>query len=208
MCEIRVRVFDAYGNEVCSHGESQEKYSWERDDQTGDSRPQGRQWDSKNDGYYFVYDNPIERLLNEETASIEFESSHDEDSTNQSLTYEVEISETPLFGEGNRTDSLVAVRNLVIADTIGHVDVRFQKGKHPSDWIEEESISSLKPNTLYYMRVRSFDGYDYSEWSSVNAMMMVWDKRPVLKNFSVGVPKVDDGTGNLVPADRPNGEME
>ena len=52
ICEVRLRVFDDNGSEYCSHDIILDgsTYDFERD------HPQYRYWGSRNDGYYFCFD--------------------------------------------------------------------------------------------------------------------------------------------------------
>jgi hypothetical protein len=67
------------------------------------------------------------------------------------------------------------------------INIKFQNEKDPSKWIED-SIDSLKPNTLYYARAICYDGYDYSEWSRVSAFKMVLNFVPNPKLLNLYYP--------------------
>jgi hypothetical protein len=58
---------------------------------------------------------------------------------------------------------------------------------------------------LYFCRARSFDGYDYSDWSIVNAVKMTSNKIPICYIHNVYYPTMVDSNGQIVNADRPNG---
>ena len=127
VCEVRIRLFDKDGNEYTTHERVTDgtMYDFEVEtvyDGNGDvigqtPKPQLRRWGSRNDGYYFCYDESIDKFLNSERTAFEFRKSQDEDA-GQNLRYEFQISDTPLFGDGLKDDAvLLDIPGIVIPDS-------------------------------------------------------------------------------------------
>jgi len=102
------------------------------------------------------------------------------------LVYELQLSDSPLFGEGLNSNSLIKVENILANDTYIDVDITFQD-KNVENF-EPESIDKLRPNVLYFCRVRSFDGFDYSDWAKVDSIMMIQNSIPTPKIYGVYYP--------------------
>ena len=207
-CEVRLTVYGTDGKIYCTHESTNETYDFEGD------KPQYKKWGSKRDELYFVYDNTINTILNSLQGTIQFSKATDLD-TEQELTYDFQISRSPLFDEGFAGQAL-SWSGLPMSQLqqFYEMPVAFQNEKNPEKW-EEETASSLYPNTMYFMRARAFDGLDYGDWSTVNAFTCVINFVPICHIVGIeypvmtdtnGVP-IKDNEGN-VQYDRPNGEIK
>lgn len=193
-CEVRLRIFDKDENEYTTHEIITDgtTYSFEKDN------PQYRKWGSRNDGLYFCYDSTINTVLNKQDVVFKFTVGMDQDS-NQNLQYHLQISDSPLFGQGLKSSSIINVTDpndmIISADNTVTVPAAFQMIRDSQLW-EKQSITSLRPNIIYYCRARSFDGYDYSDWSIVNAVKTICNDAPICRIVNVTFPQ-----------DRPNGQV-
>ena len=70
-CEVRLRIFDANGNEYCTHGKlpsGSPSYAWELMED-GTPNRQNRLWGSQDDRYYFCFDPDIDDRRNIDNSS-------------------------------------------------------------------------------------------------------------------------------------------
>lgn len=201
LCQVRLRLFDNKENEITSHEiiTNGTEYDFQGD------HPQFRKWNSKNDNFYFCYDNTINVLLNHFQSKFVFSKSFDIN-TEQNLEYVLQISRTPLFGQGKDKSSLIEIKNISIPDMDAEINALFQEQKN-EELLQEQTINTLFTNTLYYFRARCFDGYDYSDWTPVNAAKVINNKLPVPEIISVDVPYIINKDGNLQVAERSEGQM-
>lgn len=222
LCEIRLRLFDKNGNEYTSHEPVYDGtvYNFEVEtvvDGNGDvigetPKPQGRRWGTRDDGMYFVFDNVIDTCVNMNMAQFNFSLDLDQDS-GQSLVYDLQISNTPLFGEGLMEDPVLLEASNVESSGASKNSLNASIDTSPGasermETLENKPLPVLLPNKMYYFRARSFDGYDHSEWSRVNACEFIQNDIPFCEIINVDTPKIlDTSSGELVEGDRPRGEM-
>ena len=176
-CQIRITIFDEKDNQYCTHQYTDNIYDFER------NNPRYRKWDSRNDNYYFCF-YPIRKFLKEvgETSLIRYFIQYDilsESDVGQSVNYVVQVSETPLFAQGLNEESLIQFTN-----NSYRREVEFS-----SEIDENNPLINLQFNKMYYCRAKSFDGYDYSDWSKISVFQVVLNDMPVPQIVGVYYPK-------------------
>ena len=221
LCEVRIRIFDKNGNECTSHEHVNDGtvYDFEVEavlDGNGDvigetPKPQGVRWGTRNDGMYFVFDDAIDTSVNMNRAKFAFSLDMDPDA-GQSLLYDFQISDTPLFGEGLLENPvLLEASNVESAGAMNTLNASIDTNDGAEERMSTEGgmpLPVVLPNRPYYFRARSFDGYDHSEWSRVHACRFVWNNVPHCEITSVETPKIlNTKTGEWIDGDRPRGEM-
>ena len=170
--EVRLRIFDEKGNVYSSHKpigfNENVSYDFERDN------PQGFWWYANRKKYYFCFDTDINAFLNVFNFNYYFQRVNDYN--NQELTYTMQVSDSPLFNDVTDNEAICLERKNIsfVGNSISIVGA-FQKENEnkPIDF------TSLAPNKMYYIRVRADDGYDYSDWSLVNAFYSIESEVPV-----------------------------
>ena len=211
VCEVRLRLFDANGNELCTHERTDETYDFERtvviDEHNVISslvpNPQYRKWDSTNDRFYYCYDTDLDIHNGIRSARIRFNGGADMDE-GDNVTEMLQVSDSPLFNEGKNDSELYQLDGMPFS---GIVDiVAFFEKNGDQTGIKDDGMH-LRYNTMYYCRARSYDGFDYSDWCAVNAFMCTSGIPPKCFINSLGVPSEHDETGELVPSYRNNGEL-
>lgn len=211
VCEVRLRLFDANGNELCTHERTDEIYDFERtvviDSHNVISalspNPQYRKWGSTNDRLYFCYDTDLNIHNGIESAHIRFNGGADMDA-GDNVTETLQVSDSPLFNEGKNSNELYQLDGIPFSSILDIVAF-FEKKNSPTG-IKNDGIH-LHYNKMYYCRAKSYDGFDYSDWCAVNAFMCTSGIPPKCFINSVGVPCEPDETGELVPSYRNNGEL-
>lgn len=214
-CEVRLRIYDADGNEYTTHEplgaySGSYPYDWELAE-NGQLNKQNRKWDSLNDGYYFCFGSDIVERKN--TPNVTLSVGRHFNTGNLSNRYTIQVSDTPLFDEGvmqgglQTLDGLEADGGDVTAEAV---------------FMEETNGSSLSANVFnliygktYFYRARSVDNGAYSEWSDVNALRVMNNIVPVCRILDVHVPYAVldeeelgvEGESGIEYLDRPNGEM-
>lgn len=182
LCEVRLRIYDANGNEYTTHGISDdgEVYDFEVDE-SGNPFPQYRKWGAQDDRYYFVYDSSIDSYLREPGdggASYLIRSM--ESVSGLPLTYEIEFSDSPLF-DGMSEADVFSKDGIVIPDRTVSIGMSFSSEEgEVYGWDPVKSRFVLAPGTWYYVRYRSYDGNDYSDWTTVDAVLLVFNSIPKL----------------------------
>ena len=113
VCEVRLRLFDADGNELCTHGKTGEKYDFERTVVIDANNvisslvpnPQYRKWGSTDDRFYYCYDTDLNIHNGIKSASIRFNGGADMDE-GDNVTETLQVSDSPLFNEGKNDSEL------------------------------------------------------------------------------------------------------
>lgn len=166
--EIRIRILDDKNRIIsCTHDAYNGVYDFESnqevvvwDDATGgyikrSIPPQYLEWNSSNDGCYFVLEQNAAMYSSNAgmsfswTAALNYE-------VGQTIGYELQISDTPLFGVGDIKNT---TRVIETSET-SYVD------------------NDLVIDKPYFLRVRSFDGYDYSGWSIIRSFTAYYNAKP------------------------------
>lgn len=168
--EVRLRLFDSDENEYSTHQRTTEIYSFEQ------GRNSQRKWGIAKKEYYFCFDTSINTLINFYGFSYAFQSSYDLNNNNQNLIYTLQVSNSPLFNDvKDDTIDFVEKNDITFVGNSVLITGAFQQvGEN-----KEVTLSSLRPNTMYFFRVRSYDGYDYSDWSVVNAFGNISSAVPI-----------------------------
>ena len=183
LVEVRIRLYNRSGDLLyTTHPAAAEDYPFE-------PVRQGYAWDSPYDGYYYLLDTDIERSAGTRTPTFRWLNSSDTD-TGQTLSYQLEYGDTPLFGEGAFAEEGKAVFHTVEAV------------------YEEGAFSTLSPEVdisgAVFYRVRAYDGLDYSPWSEVNGFYHTPNVAPTVEFVEV----VADCSAESSNADaRPDGEI-
>lgn len=200
-CEVRLRVFGTDGNEYSTHSVAPYTTTYDFEIHAdGTPNGQNRMWGSKNNAYYFCFDPQIDTKFNVTSANLVFNSALDAD--NDNLSYELQVSDMPLFNEGVSYKTFHDVKNINMHDINTSVQAVF--GDSVS---ESPEAIRLEYRKTYYCRARSYDSYDYSDWSTVNAFSVIDNALPTGFILDVSTPMTVDSLGNTVVAERPNGEM-
>ena len=211
VCEVRLRLFDADGNELCTHGKTDEKYDFERTVVIDANNvisslvpnPQYRKWGSTDDRFYYCYDTDLDIHNGIRSARIRFNGGADMDE-GDNVTEMLQVSDSPLFNEGKNDNELYQLDGMPFSSIVD-MAAFFEKDDGQTG-IKDDGMH-LRYNTMYYCRARSYDGFDYSDWCTVNAFMCTSGIPPKCFINSVGVPSEQDETGELVPSYRNNGEL-
>ncbi len=166
--EVRLRIMDSSNKIIsCTHDAYDGIYDFESDqevivwdDASGSYirrslPPQYLVWGSSNDKCYFTLEQNSVMYLSNAGMSFSWSSALNYE-LGQEIIYEFQISETPLFGDGDSKDTT----RTITQDEIAYTDV---------------ALSTDKP---YFIRVRSFDGYDYSEWSVIRSFRPYYNVKP------------------------------
>lgn len=200
-CEVRLRIFGTDGNEYSTHAVAPYDTVYDFEIHAdGAPNSQRRLWGSKNNAYYFCFDPEINKKFNVTSANLVFNSASDED--DDALLYELQVSDMPLFNEGNDHKTFYSVKDIDMHDVTTSITAVF--GDSASENPDEIRLEYRK---TYYGRARSYDAYDYSEWSTVNAFSVIDNVPPTGTIIGVETPMTVDSLGNTVVAERPNGEM-
>lgn len=211
VCEVRLRLFDADGNELCTHGKTDEEYDFERTVVIDANNvisslvpnPQYRKWGSTDDRFYYCYDTDLDIHNGIRSASIRFNGGADMDE-GDNVTEILQVSDSPLFNEGKNNNELYQLDGMPFSSIVD-IATFFEKDDGQTG-IKDDGMH-LHYNKMYYCRARSYDGFDYSDWCTVNAFMCTSGIPPKCFINSVGVPSEQDETGELVPSYRNNGEL-
>lgn len=211
VCEVRLRLFDVEGNELCTHERTDETYDFERTAVIDANNvissltpnPQYRKWGSTNDKLYFCYDTDLNIHNGIKSASIRFNGGADMDE-GDNVTETLQVSDSPLFNEGGNGNELYQLDGIPFSSTVDVVAFFEKDGRRVG--IKDDGMH-LHYNRMYYCRAKSYDGFDYSDWCTVNAFMCTSGIPPKCFINSVGVPGEYDETGRLVPSYRNNGEL-
>lgn len=170
--EVRLRVYDNDDNEYCTHSMD---YSNIYDFEQGYN--QFRAWGIRNKNYYFCFDSNINTLVNFYNFSYFFEKSSDAN-LNQNLKYTLQVADTPIFDSEDKDSLFLEMDNITFVGNAVSISGSFQEKNDKNEYLPEK-FTSLLPNKMYYFRVRSFDGYDYSDWSTVNAFGNISNDIPI-----------------------------
>lgn len=200
-CEVRLRIFGTDGNEYSTHAVAPYDTTYDFEIHAdGTLNSQNRLWGSKNNAYYFCFDPEINRKFNATSVNLVFNSALDSD--NDALLYELQVSDMPLFNDGDNYKTFYSVKDINMYDINTSVQAVF------GDAVSENPDAiRLEYGKTYYGRARSYDAYDYSEWSIVNAFSVIDNVLPTCAILNVSTPMTVDSLGNSVVAERPNGEM-
>lgn len=125
LVEIRLRVFDAYGNEYCTHDQTNDIYEFEKSKIKGEwrSTPQYRLWGIKNEKYYFVlYLDAYNQInfSNQTTMLMDFQAKPNA---------KIQISNNPLFPSNSNTlsyDNWQMGDKIAFADNQSNIRLRLQ----------------------------------------------------------------------------------
>ena len=191
--EVRLRVYDDNENIYSTHKpiEFGEDVSYDFEQ----NNPQGFWWYANKKEYYFCFDKSINAFLNVFNFNYYFQKANDYN--DQDLVYTMQVSDSPLFNDVEDNEVIFIERNNIsfTGNSISIVGA-FQK----EDDNKVVDITSLKPNKMYFIRVRAYDGYDYSDWSTVNAFYNVESEVPICY-----IKNVDSV---LAGEERPYGEVK
>ena len=153
-------------------------------------------WGTKKKQYYFCFDSKINTLLNSYNFNYSFQSSTDLNAVNQNIVYTLQVSDSPLFDDVEDNDSICLEKDdIIMVGNSTTINGAFQeRGEN-----KEVTLTSLKPNTMYFFRVRSYDGYDYSNWSIVNAFGNISSDVPIchIKNVDAVLSGEDREKGEV-----------
>lgn len=119
----------------------------------------------------FVYDTLAETIFITDTATYRWKASIDPNP--QSIQYQYQIANDPLFGD-------IVLNKTTDRDSGGFI-------------LAQENISTVG---TYYWRVRAYDGMDYSDWSIQNGFKIVDDAIPVVRILDVIV--TDNEYGDVI----------
>lgn len=115
------------------------------------------------DSGFFILDNVIETLNSQNPVAYLWEKSFDQN-TNQTLLYHLQVATNPLFH-----DNTILINDTSVPGvTSGYVVYNGYK----------------LDDGFYFYRVRAFDGYDYSDWSTIHCFLIRSFQPPVLTNLT------------------------
>ena len=130
---------------------------------------------TQNPNGYFVIDSNIQTVSYEKPINYTWQKSIDEN-TEQTLLYHLQVANHPNFNN-----------NSLIIDQQG---------------IQSQSLTMITyegfqlPIGNYFFKVRTFDGYDFSQWSTVNCFRVRQFQPPILKNLTYTI--TDNQTGDII----------
>lgn len=181
--EARLRIFDDKGTTVYStHAESSTKYSFE-------PTSQGYAWDSIYDGYYFLFDYSVKYISGTTAPTFHWRNIIDADDE-QTISYQLEWSTSPLFNEG-----------FFYKTGLAEYGKQWQDAK--SGIRSDATVEILISSPIFY-RVRAYDGLDYGDWSIVKGFLYSPSAKPICY-FNFIETNCTDEESN--PQVRSNGEV-